>query len=140
LLDFVLADRFGRAGLRWGWYLFEGIASVALGVIALAYPGLTLVVLVLLVGLRAIALGVFELAGAFALREPESRWLLGLTGVLSLVLGVMLLASPVGGGAALIWTIAVYGIVFGVALFVLGLHMFGAAKPEAAPHKPATSS
>ena len=56
----------GRAGQRWGWYVFEGIATIAVGVIALAYPAVTLVALVLLVGIRAIAVGVFELVGAFS--------------------------------------------------------------------------
>lgn len=134
LLDFVLAGQLGRAGLNWGWYLFEGLASLALGVIALVYPGLTLVALVLLVGLRALTLGIFEMVAAFSWRELASRWLLGLTGALSIVLGVMLLASPVAGGAALIWTIGVYGIVFGVALFALGLHMLSAVKREAELH------
>jgi uncharacterized membrane protein HdeD (DUF308 family) len=141
ILDFVLAARFGRMGERWGWYLFEGIVSVALGVVALAYPGLTLVALALLVGLRAVMIGIFDLAATFSWREIESRWLLGLTGVLSLVLGFMLLASPVAGGAALIWTIGIYGLVFGVALFALGLRMLSAARHETMPpHKPAAAT
>src|SRR5438045_3397933 len=60
ILDFFVASRFGRAGQRWGWYLFEGIASIALGVIALVYPAVTLLAIILLVGLRAIAVGIFE--------------------------------------------------------------------------------
>jgi uncharacterized membrane protein HdeD (DUF308 family) len=136
VLDFVLAARLGRAGQRWGWYLFEGIVSVALGVIALAFPKLTFVALVLIVGLRAIALGVFELGAAFAWEEFDARWLLGITGVLSLVLGILLLASPVIGAAALIWTIGVYAIVFGVGLFAVGLRMLSAARHEAMLPKP----
>jgi uncharacterized membrane protein HdeD (DUF308 family) len=122
-LNFVLAARLGRAGQRWGWYLFEGIASVALGVVALAYPRATLLALVLLVGLRAIILGIFELGAAFSWHGLDSRWLLGLTGVLSIILGILLFASPGAGGLALLWTIGVYAIIFGIMLFALGVRV-----------------
>lgn len=121
ILDFVIAERLGRAGARWGWYLLEGIASIALGIIALAYPRVTLLAAVLLIGLRAIVVGVFELVATFSWEGLESRWLLGLTGVLSIVLGILLLASPAAGAVALLWTIGIYAIVFGVMLFALGL-------------------
>jgi CPA1 family monovalent cation:H+ antiporter len=141
LLDFTMAARLGRAGQRWGWYLFEGIVSVALGVIALAYPGVTLLALVLFVALRAIILGVIELAAAFSGEAADHRWLLGLTGALSVILGIVLLASPVAGGLALIWAIGVYAIVFGVALFALGLRLISEERHEKQMHgPPATAS
>lgn len=122
-LDFVLAERLGRAGMRWGWYVFAGLASVALGVLAVAVPALTAVFLVLLVGLRAIVLGTFEMVAAFSWDDLESRWILGLTGGLSVTLGIVLLASTAAGGAAAIWTIGIYAIVYGVALFALGMRV-----------------
>jgi uncharacterized membrane protein HdeD (DUF308 family) len=129
VIDFVLAARFGRAGLRWGWFLLEGIASVALGCLALAFPGLTIVTLVVLIALRAIALGVFQVVTAFMSRW-DWRWLLGLTGILSAVLGIMLLANPATGSVALVWAIGLYAIVSGVALFALGLRMLSASRHE----------
>ncbi len=123
LRNFVLAGGLGRAGRSWGWYLFEGIASIALGIVALAYPSATLLALVLLVGLRAVVLGIFELGAAFSWEQFDSRWLLGLTGVLSIILGVVLFASPVAGGLALLWTIGVYAIVFGVMLIGVGVRV-----------------
>jgi uncharacterized membrane protein HdeD (DUF308 family) len=138
ILDFVLAARLGRSGYRWGWYLFEGLASVAIGIVALAYPSVTILAAVLLIGLRAIVIGVLELVGAFTLPLLDSRWLLGLTGVLSIVLGALLLASPATGAVALLWAIGIYAFVFGVALFAVGLrllwtqhHDHVARRPEA---------
>ena len=121
VLDFILAARFGSAGLRWGWYALGGVASIALGVIALAYPHLTILALILLVAIRAIVLGVLELVAAFSWEGVDSRWLLGLTGVLSIILGVLIFGSPGIGGLALIWTIGVYAVVFGIGLFVHGV-------------------
>ena len=120
LLDFLVASRLGRIGLRSGWYLFEGIASIALGVVALAYPRVTLLALVLLVGIRAVMLGILELGSAFSWKELDSRWLLGLTGVVSIIFGIVLFASPIAGGLALVWTIGVYAIVFGIMMFAFG--------------------
>lgn len=123
VLDFVLAGQRGRAGERWGWYVFEGLASVALGVIALAFPGITLLTIVLLIGIRAIVLGILDVVAAFSWEGAESRWLLGITGVLSILLGILLLGSPAAGGVVLLWTIGIYAVVFGVMLFAVGLRM-----------------
>jgi uncharacterized membrane protein HdeD (DUF308 family) len=140
ILDFVFAAQLGRAGQRWGWYVFEGLASIAVGVIALAYSHLTLLALVVLVGLRAIAMGLFELIAALSGKGIDSRWLLGITGVLSILLGILLLASPVAGGMALLWTIGVYAIVFGVMLFAHGLHTLNAERREEHLHGPAATA
>ena len=123
ILDFVVAGQRGRAGERWGWFVFEGLVSIALGVIALAYPHITLLVVVLLIGIRAIVSGIFEVVAAFSWEGGESRWLMGITGVLSIMLGILLLGSPAVGGIAILWTIGIYAIVFGVMLFALGLRM-----------------
>lgn len=138
VLDFVLAARFGRAGLSWGWYALEGVASVGLGIVALAYPALTLMLLVVLVAVRALMLGVFEIGAAIIGEELDSRWLLGLTGALSIGLGILLLASPATGGLALIWTIGVYAVVFGIAVCALGFRTLRIGRsigktPPAAP-------
>jgi uncharacterized membrane protein HdeD (DUF308 family) len=129
LLDLVVAVGLGRAGQRWGWYLLEGIVSIALGAVALAYPRVTLLAVVLLVGIRAIMLGIFELGAAFSWTELDSRWLLGLTGVLSIIFGILLFASPVAGGLALVWTIGIYAVVFGIMVFVLGVRITRSAQP-----------
>ncbi len=140
ILDFFLAAQLGRAGQRWGWYLFEGIATIAVGVIALAAPAVTLVALVLLVGIRAIAVGIFELVGAFSWEGLESRWLVGITGVLSIVFGTLLLASPAAGGLALVWMIGAYAIVFGTMLFALGVRLLGAERRESQGHRPTATA
>jgi len=123
ILDFIAARGFGQAGLGWGWYAFAGIASIAAGVVALVYPRETFLVLVLIVGARAIVMGFLELGASFSWRTLDSRWLLGLAGLASIILGILLFASPSVGGLALVWTIGIYAIVFGVTIFVVGLRM-----------------
>lgn len=137
---FVQAALRGRAGLRWGWFLVEGIASVAIGIIALAYPTATLLAVVLLVAVRAIVLGIVELIGAFSGRGVDSSWLLGVTGVVSTVFGVLLLANPFAGGLVLLWTIGVYAIIFGVMLLGHAVHVLGQQHRGARLHGPAATA
>jgi uncharacterized membrane protein HdeD (DUF308 family) len=115
----------GRAGLRWGWWLVEGLVSLGVAALALARPGITLLAVVLLIAFRAILLGLIEVGGALGGKGLDHRWLLGLTGLVSLVFGVLLLANPMAGSVAVVWVIGVYAVVFGVMLVVVGLRALG---------------
>ena len=140
-MDFFLAARRGRAGLRWGWYLFEGLVSVALGVLALALPGMTIFLAVLLIGIRALVLGTLELAAAFSGKGVlEPRWIIGLTGAISILFGILLLARPAAGALALVWMVGAYALVFGVVLFALGLRMLWTGHEETHAQRPAATA
>lgn len=115
----------GRAGLSWGWWLVEGLVSLGIAALALARPGITLLAVVLLIAFRAILLGLVELGGALGGKGLDHRWLLGLTGLVSLLFGILLIANPLAGGVALVWVIGVYAVVFGVMLVVVGLRALG---------------
>jgi len=122
ILSIGLAVREGRAGQRWGFWLFEGLVDIALAVLAFAQPYLTLTALVWLVAIRAILVGIFSMSAAFSLPAMENRWLTGITGAVSAVFGVLLFAiSPSQGALALIWLIGVFAIVIGTMLLVLAI-------------------
>ncbi|WP_229899545.1 DUF308 domain-containing protein, partial [Streptomyces capoamus] len=53
------------ANMGWQILLTMGLATIALGVIALVWPGATLRVLGILFGVYLLATGVFQLAAAF---------------------------------------------------------------------------
>lgn len=125
VVAFGTAARRGRAGLHWGWFLFEGLVSVAAGVLSLVYPQMTLLILTLFIAIRALVLGVAEIGAAISWKGFDSRWLLGITGVVSLFFGLALLWNPLAGALALIWVIGIYAIVFGVMLIALGLRVHG---------------
>jgi len=111
-----------KARTEKGWWLWFalGLASIAAGVLALVYPGLTALLLVVIMGVNAILNGVFELSMAFRLRkEIHGEWLLGLAGVVSIAFGAFVLLFPGAGALALVWLIAFYAIASGVLL--LGL-------------------
>ncbi len=124
VFNLVLATRAGRAGGSWGWYLVEGLVSIAAGVVTFAYPGITALVLLFIIAAWAIVTGIAEIAAAVELRRLVSgEWMLALAGVLSIAFGVLLFAAPGAGALAVVWLIGGYAIVFGVLLVGLGVKL-----------------
>lgn len=108
---------------RW-LLLVEGALGVAIGLLTYRSPGLTAVTLVLYVAAWTLIIGVLRIAAAIRLRkEIEGEWWLALGGVLSLLAAVVLMWNPVVGALALVWVIAVYAIVFGIAEIAAGLRL-----------------
>jgi uncharacterized membrane protein HdeD (DUF308 family) len=58
---------------------------------------------------------------------PEERkadkWLLVFSGLISITLGVLILAWPAAGAVAMIWLIGIYAIIFGVLLIATGFNV-----------------
>ncbi|KAA2261648.1 HdeD family acid-resistance protein [Solihabitans fulvus] len=119
----AVADRRSPASERWLFALF-GLLGVVVGVLALAWPGLTAVALLVFIAVWAVLGGVLQLISAVRLRNVlANNWFLAVSGVLSLVLGVLLLVSPGKGALVLVVTIAIFAILWGVALVLFGLRL-----------------
>jgi len=52
-----------------GWTAFMGVLSILAGIIVLAYPGLTLVTLAVILGIWLVIFGLMEAALAWRLRS-----------------------------------------------------------------------
>jgi len=80
--------------------------------------------LVLLIAAWAIVNGLFEIATAIRLRRViEHEWLLVLAGILSVLLGIVILLQPGAGALALVWWIGGFAIAFGVLLVALAFRV-----------------
>ena len=124
LIDGVLAIvagiRGSQEGRRW-LVLAEGVLGVLMGFAVLFWPGMTAVVLLFLISAWAIFTGLLKVIMAIVYRrEVENEWLMALSGVLSVLLGVFLAVQPGVGLLSLVWLIGIYALIFGVALIVLG--------------------
>ncbi|MEW2287332.1 HdeD family acid-resistance protein [Streptomyces sp. NPDC047841] len=83
------------ANMGWQILLTLGLATIALGVIALVWPGETLRVVGVLFGVYLPATGVFQLAGAFGTHVPRHlRVLHFITGAASILLGLVCFRGP----------------------------------------------
>jgi uncharacterized membrane protein HdeD (DUF308 family) len=109
---------------RWWALLLEGIVDIAAGVAAFAWPALTALLLLYLVSAWAVVTGVLEIAAAIRLRQAiKGEWLLAINGVVSVLLGIFLVAVPGGGILVLIYWIGGYAIFFGVLLVLLAFRL-----------------
>ncbi|MDF3889174.1 HdeD family acid-resistance protein [Cupriavidus basilensis] len=110
--------------IRSDWWipLLLGLCSIAAGLIAVAAPGVTALVLIAIMGGNAIVNGVLDLiAGVRLKKRGRNDWLLFFIGILSVPFGVFVLLAPGAGALALVWMISTYAIVTGGMLLVLGL-------------------
>ena len=105
-------------------HFVEGVLGIVVGVIVFIYPDQAGRAIVLIIGLWAVATGVVEIVSAVQLRrEIADEWLLGLGGLLSIVLGVILIVRPEFGRVTTTYVLGTYGLVFGVVLVMLGLRL-----------------
>jgi uncharacterized membrane protein HdeD (DUF308 family) len=58
-----------RVGRHWGWVLAFGITTVPIGIVALVWPGRTLLVVAVPFGLQLIVMGTFRFAAAFVFED-----------------------------------------------------------------------
>ena len=122
----LTAARFTHTGERWGLLVIEGVVGVVAGIISFVHPSATALALIYLVAAWAILTGIVEIAAAIRLRKViAGEWALGALGVISLLLGVGILAEPSAGLKVLVWTIGAYALLFGLGLLSLAWRLRG---------------
>jgi uncharacterized membrane protein HdeD (DUF308 family) len=104
----------------WGFLLFQGILAIVAGVIALVWPGITALAFLYLLAAWAILTGILELVAPLSFPMGVGRgFLMVLTGLISIVFGIVLAAQPASGLLAVVWLIGIYAIVIGITYVVV---------------------
>jgi uncharacterized membrane protein HdeD (DUF308 family) len=129
-LDGVLVLSFGLMaagdGLQWWPLVLGGILGIGLGVVTFARPAAMGEALVYVVGFWAIVTGLLEIVAAIRLRDLISgEWLMGLSGALSILFGVLVVAQPNSGALALAYLFGFYAMLAGISQIVLGFRLHG---------------
>ncbi|HUC23659.1 MAG TPA: DUF308 domain-containing protein [Streptosporangiaceae bacterium] len=115
----------GRIGRHWGLLVVFGVITLAAGVCAVVWPGITLLAAAIVFGVQLIVAGVYRLVGAFALPDVAggTRVLLALLGVLSLIIGLYAVRHVLLTIIALALLLGIFWIVNGVIeIFTAGSH------------------
>ena len=111
---------------NWWIVVLEGIVGIIAGVVAFAYPLITSLVLLYIVAAWAVMTGVVEIFVAIQLRkEITGEFWLGLAGLLSIIVGVVLVINPGQGILAILWMVGAYAVLFGISLIALAFRVRG---------------
>jgi len=92
---------------NWWLLLLRGIVAIGFGVLTFAWPGITLLTLVLFYGAFALVDGVLAIAAAVMGGAPAPRWWLAIVGLLGIAVGILTFAWP--GVTALILLLFIAG-------------------------------
>ncbi|RKS07255.1 uncharacterized membrane protein HdeD (DUF308 family) [Nocardiopsis sp. Huas11] len=123
MVRYALAgDMLGELSRNWWLVLLRGIAAIVFGVLALIWPGLTLVVLAVVFGLYAIV-DAGALAYAAYRSAPGSRAGLVVQAIVSALMGLIALIWPTVAVVALVFVIGVWAILTGVAEIVAAVRL-----------------
>ena len=113
-----------------GMKILLGILGIILGLLILAYPYYSTFIVpfvfVIMIGVIALIYGFYALYGAFT----GKGWGVGILGLLSLLFGIIILASPVASTIAVPFVFGFLGIVFGFAA-IAGSFMLRSAQKAA---------
>jgi len=102
----------------------QGIVGIAAGVLTFLWPGVTALALVIFIGAWAIVTGIFELVAAIRLRKIiRGEWLLALSGIMSIIFGVLVFAFPGAGAVGIAWILGAYSAAAGIILIMLGVRL-----------------
>ena len=124
-------DIAGRVGGAWGWILFFGIVTLLAGIVVMAWPGQTVLVVAVLFAVQILVDGVFNLVRAIA-DSGESggfRVMLLVLGLFSMIVGVLALQNIVQTVAVLVLLLGAYWIVHGIIEAVVAI------ADRTAPHR-----
>jgi uncharacterized membrane protein HdeD (DUF308 family) len=137
VLAMVMAFKAPKGSPGKGLTVILGLLSIGAAVITILFPGITALSLVFIIAAWAIVTGAFEVAAGVALRKLMSgTWVLVLSGVLSVIFGMLLFLMPAAGALSLVWLIGAYALVFGVLLLASAIRfknaLAGMPEPAAA--------
>jgi len=103
-----------------------GVVAIAAGLIAAFLPGITLVTLLIILGAWLLVIGIMVIYAAWHIRkEVTGEWVIALIGILTAVIGLVVLVYPSFGAALTLSFVALWAIVGGVFALLLGWRLRG---------------
>jgi uncharacterized membrane protein HdeD (DUF308 family) len=115
-------------GRAWGWVLFFGIVTLVAGLMTVAWPDQTILVVAILVGIQLFVSGIFRLVASFTEEGEGHRAWWVILGLLSIAVGILCLRN-------LFVTIAALTLVLGIVWVLQGITEFFAGVMGSTPNR-----
>src|SRR5205085_1706691 len=116
IFSLIAALRAARHHGRSGALLLEGILDLIIAGIVFFWPVEALVAIIYFIAIWAVISGIALIAAGIAMIRTNGEWLLVLSGIISVLLGIILFVQPGAGVIALSWWLGVYALLFGISL------------------------
>jgi uncharacterized membrane protein HdeD (DUF308 family) len=104
------------------WLILRGLLGITVGVLVFAWPGISALALLYVIGAYAVAFGVLCVGASFRLpldgRDTASMIL---TGLVAIVFGIVIFAEPGAGALAVLGLIAAFALVTGIIELVVSI-------------------
>lgn len=106
----------------WWELVIRGVLIVIFGALAIAYPDLTLALLIVFFGAFTFIEGIFQMVGSFAAKADNPQWvLMFISGLFSFMIGVIVLSWPGMSALVLLYFIGAWALINGTVQIVFGL-------------------
>jgi len=106
------------------WLIAEGIIGILAGAVILVAPLLAGTLIMYFIAIWALLTGILELVFSIAQwKYIPGAWMILIGGIISVLLGGLILANLVAGVVLLVVIIAIYLVIFGLLLMLLGFSL-----------------
>jgi uncharacterized membrane protein HdeD (DUF308 family) len=117
-----LGTAFTTQGRERGWLILRGLLGIVVGVLVLAWPQISALALLYVIGGYAVALGILFVGASFELPlDGDARASTVLTGLVAIVFGIVIFAKPGAGALAVLGLIAAFALVTGISELVVAI-------------------
>jgi uncharacterized membrane protein HdeD (DUF308 family) len=111
---------------KWWVRVLGSIVAFAAGIGVILWPGISALSLLYVIGSFFILIGILQMVSSIELsRVFAGEWLYFISGILSVVVGILLMLNPLTGAIALAQTIGIFAVADGILLGVLALKLHG---------------
>ncbi len=106
-----------------GWLVLYSLLGIGIGIAVVVWPNISALALLYVIGAYAVAGGIIAIGGAFYLRflDGGDKALLVLSGLVSILFGVVMFARPGDGALVLLTLIAAFALVSGITELVVAI-------------------
>ena len=116
---------------KWWVFLLRGFVAILFGVLALIWPQITLLTLVVFFGAFVLLDGIFSvIAGVTTRKQNYYWWTLLFTGLLEIAIGLLTLFWPNVTGIVLLYLIASWAVIIGIMDIILAIQIRREIKNE----------
>jgi uncharacterized membrane protein HdeD (DUF308 family) len=105
-----------------GWLILSGLLGIVVGIVVFAWPSISALALLYVIGVYAVLLGLTVIVASFRLpTDGRDTALMILSGIVFIAFGVVIFAKPGAGALAVLALIAAFFLITGLTQLVLAI-------------------